>query len=144
MAENSRSKEALADSVISTVKSLQSQLKPSDGVVEVLEKDGYRHGRGKSAVAAGEMTVELRGSSQHPPAQVTTVDNTKVDGGNKHKKKTSKFHRIRLGDGSGAAVLDVRNSSTDPSSAVSSGWPKPSGGSRILTEILPKEEKFSG
>ncbi|XP_010679437.2 uncharacterized protein LOC104894804 [Beta vulgaris subsp. vulgaris] len=129
VAENSRSKEALADSVISTVKSLQSQLKPSDGVVEVLEKDGYRHGRGKSAVAAGEMTVELRGSSQHPPAQVTTVDNTKVDGGNKHKKKTSKFHRIRLGDGSGAAVLDVRNSSTDPSSAVSSGWPKPSGGS---------------
>lgn len=123
-AENSRSKEALADSVVNTVKSLQTQFKPFEGEVEVLEKDGYRPSRGKSTIAVGE--------TQLAPAQGTR--NTSVDGGSKQKKKTSKFHRIRLGDDYAATVLDVDSSSTDPSSERSSApsvW-RNGGGQRLF------------
>ena len=34
--------------------------------------------------------------------------------GNKQRKKTSKFHRLQLGDGSMAALSDLKNSEPDP------------------------------
>ncbi|XP_074267562.1 uncharacterized protein LOC141590953 [Silene latifolia] len=102
------SQESLAESVISTVRSLQSQLKPTEEV-EVLEKDGYRGSKGKSTMA-----------DQQPPLQSAGSKNgqSSVDGGGAktQKKKTSKFHRLRLGDNSPAATLDVRNSNTDATS----------------------------
>ncbi|KAH9622277.1 hypothetical protein KSS87_001377 [Heliosperma pusillum] len=102
------SQELLAESVISTVRSLQSQLKPSEEV-EVLEKDGYRGSKGKSTMA-----------DQQPPLQSAGSKNgqSSVDGGGAktQKKKTSKFHRLRLGDNSPAATLDVRNSNIDATS----------------------------
>ncbi|XP_021768642.1 E3 ubiquitin-protein ligase ZNF598-like [Chenopodium quinoa] len=120
-AQNSRSKETLADSIISTVKTLQTQFKPSEGEAEVLEKDGYRPSRGKSTVTVTGMPVVMRGNIQ-PPAQGarSTAGHTSVDGGSKQKKKSSKFHRIRLGDDYSTAAIDVNNSSTDPSTEGSS------------------------
>ncbi|KAJ8446436.1 hypothetical protein Cgig2_019329 [Carnegiea gigantea] len=133
--ENSHPKEALVDSIISTVRSLQSQVKPPAGEVEVLEKDGYRTSKGKSTVTIGEKLVEMPQTNQHLPTQPTgsAVGRTSGDGagGSKQKKKTSKFQRVRLGDASPAAVLDVTNSTGDPSPAevgANSGWPNPSEG----------------
>ena len=126
-AESHSSGVAIADNVIATLKNLHSQMTPSDGEIEVLEKDGYRHSKGKTTVAAGE----LNGSNELPPFQVTksTTGNTSAETGSKQKKKTSKFHRIRLGDNSAAAVLDVRNSSNHNSAETTSSLPKPSEGS---------------
>ncbi|KNA19590.1 hypothetical protein SOVF_059880 [Spinacia oleracea] len=112
-----RPKETLADSVMNTVKTLQTQLKPFEGEAEVLEKDGYRSSKGKSTVALDGMPG---GSNQHLPAQGTR-NTTSVDGGTKQKKKTPKYIRVRLGENYDAAEFDVDNSSTDPNSAVPSG-----------------------
>lgn len=107
--ENNRPKEALADSIINTVKSLQSQVKPFEGgEVEVLEKDGYRTSKGKSTPIVVEKPVQLPGNNHQ-----TSGDGG--GGGSKQKKKTSKFHRVRLGDASPAAILDARNPTGDPS-----------------------------
>lgn len=133
--ENSHPKEALVDGIISTLRSLQSQVKPPEGEVEVLEKDGYRTSKGKSTVTIGEKPVEMPQTNQHHPTQPTgsTVGRTSGGGagGSKQKKKTSKFHRVRLGDASPTAVLDVTNSTSDPSPAevgANSGWPNPTEG----------------
>ncbi|KAK9747570.1 hypothetical protein RND81_02G001000 [Saponaria officinalis] len=121
--KTSRPQESLADSVISTVRSLQSQFKPSEEV-EVLEKDGYRTSRGKSTVAVG-------GNGLPPPSESGGNKNgrSSVDGSKakNQKKKTSKFHRLRLGDNSPAATLDVRNSTSNDTpaemgGASASGW----------------------
>lgn len=95
------SKEKLADSIISTVRELQSNGKVPEEEVEVLSKDGYRASRGKSP-------AELSSQNQ---AAVPTAGGS---GGGGKKKKTSKFHRLRLGDGSMEAVLDLKNSEPDP------------------------------
>uniref|UniRef100_A0A803LEX8 RING-type E3 ubiquitin transferase n=1 Tax=Chenopodium quinoa TaxID=63459 RepID=A0A803LEX8_CHEQI len=135
--QNSRSKETLADSVISTVKSLQTQFKPSEGEAEVLEKDGYRPSRGKSTIAVTGKPVVMRGNIL-PGAQGarSTAGHTSVDGGSKQKKKSSKFHRIRLGDDYSTAAIDVNNSSTDPSTEGSSAhsvW-RNGAGQRLFTK----------
>ncbi|GMH20921.1 hypothetical protein Nepgr_022763 [Nepenthes gracilis] len=124
---NSRSKDVLADNMISTVKRLQSSYKGSEGEVEVLEKDGYRAAKGKSNVTTSEKPVELA-DANHIPENVNsqkehgstgsaTGGQTAGDerGGSKRGKKTSKFHRVRLGDGSSAGLDDAGNSTADPS-----------------------------
>lgn len=85
------SKETLADSTISNVRKLQSSYKPSEEEAEVLTKDGYRGSRDK-----------------------TGSKNDSSSAGGKQRKKTSKFHRLRLGDGSMEAILDLRNSEPEP------------------------------
>ncbi|KAJ8899018.1 hypothetical protein K2173_008841 [Erythroxylum novogranatense] len=91
--EDSGSKDRLADSILSTVRTLQIHHKPQEVEVEVLSKDGYRGTKGKSsAIVDGQ------------PGW---------GGGSKQKKKTSKFHRVRLGDGSVEAFFN--NIDPDPS-----------------------------
>ncbi|XP_044503755.1 E3 ubiquitin-protein ligase ZNF598 [Mangifera indica] len=110
--EPSNSRDTLANSFISTVQELESSYKPSEEEVEVLSKDGYRATKGKSKVI-----VEDRDQNDLLSAG-GGLNQILVDGGsgNKQKKKTSKFHRVRLGDGSMAALLDLKNSDPNPDS----------------------------
>ncbi|WCJ22644.1 RING/U-box superfamily protein [Euphorbia peplus] len=102
--EGGSSKDKLADSVLSTVRALQTQYNPPQEEVEVLTKDGYR--KGKAELSSLNVSTSVgNGSNQN------TRDGS---GSNKQKKKTSKFHRMRLGDGSMAAMADFGNSDPDP------------------------------
>ncbi|XP_057964003.1 uncharacterized protein LOC131155097 [Malania oleifera] len=112
--EGSNSKDALADGIISAVRKLQSSYQPSEEDVEVLSKDGYRPSRGKS-------TVEASRADFNPASQPSTRIGGEPDqnlvngsGGSKQKKKTSKFLRARLGDGSVAALMDHPDLDPDP------------------------------
>lgn len=119
---NSRSKDILADNVISTVQKLQSSYKPLEDEAEVLSKDGYRPAKGKSKVVFDEPQTEVRLPNQ--PTQ-KVQNNSQSAGGRSYinsgdgdvksnqRKRTSKFHRARLGDGSMAALLDLKNSDAD-------------------------------
>ncbi|KAK9136576.1 hypothetical protein Sjap_007170 [Stephania japonica] len=155
--ENS-SKESLSDSILSTVRKLQASHKPSEEEVETLSKDGYRSSKGKSKVAVDERRQELASSngaktdSVHHgiPPLVGANSNQNSGGatsGGKLKKKMSKFHRVRLGDGSAAALLDLRqgdpnteleeestNSKQTPSGTtpVRGAW-RNGGGQRLVT-----------
>ncbi|KAL8544782.1 hypothetical protein ACS0TY_005126 [Phlomoides rotata] len=116
---NGTVKNNIADNVISTVRELQSGYKASEEEVEVLSKDGYRDARGKSKV-----TVESSGPGESAKAKGqieslsagggTNQNSGNGDGKGKQRKKTSKFHRVRLGDGSVEALLDFRNTDPDP------------------------------
>ncbi|KAH9730958.1 RING-type E3 ubiquitin transferase [Citrus sinensis] len=112
VANDSNSKHAVANNFLSTVRELQSSFKPSEEDEEVLSKDGYRGAKGKSKPMVDE---QLRGQNDLTSAgggsSQTSVDR---GGGGKQRKKTSKFHRVRLGDGSMAALLDLKNSDTGP------------------------------
>lgn len=55
----------------------------------------------------------LLGMSVQAPSQ-PTADGSKKSQGTKPRKKTSKFHRVRLGESSSAAVLDLVNSDGCP------------------------------
>ncbi|XWS76707.1 hypothetical protein CRYUN_Cryun01aG0200800 [Craigia yunnanensis] len=115
------SKDTLADSIMSSVHKLRSSYKPSEEQAEVLSRDGYRPAKGKSKVMDNEQQVELN-SSNHPSTKIggqndsisAKVGSEDGGGGSKPRKKTSKFHRVRLGDGSMAALLDLKNSEPDP------------------------------
>ncbi|MBA0864024.1 hypothetical protein Goshw_028843 [Gossypium schwendimanii] len=117
----SNSKDVLADSILSTVRQLQSSYKPTEEITEVLSKDGYRPSKGKAKVMVEEQQVQLNSSNQPSiriggqneslPVKAGSGDG---GGGSKQRKKTSKFHRVRLGDGSMASLLDLKNSEPDP------------------------------
>ncbi|KAK4418004.1 E3 ubiquitin-protein ligase hel2 [Sesamum alatum] len=121
---NSTVRNNIADNVMSTVKELQSSFRASEEEVEVLSKDGYRGGRGKSKAVAGDSLLESSG-----PGESTKLKNQieslsagsganqnsgNGDGKSKQRKKTSKFHRVRLGDGSVEALLHQNNTDPDP------------------------------
>lgn len=113
--EGGSSKDRLADSIMSTVRSMQSHCKPPDEEVEVLSKDGYRTTKVKAHVMVDDKQVELTLQNDSTSAGSGQNQNVKDGGsGNKQRKKTSKFHRVRLGDGSMAALLDLKNSDPDP------------------------------
>ncbi|CAL9245414.1 unnamed protein product [Arabidopsis halleri] len=86
-------KDTLADNFMDTVRRLQSSQNPQEEE-EVISKDknSYRSDTGKS--------------------QVTGTDSSST-GNKQQRKKTSKFHRVRLGDGSMAALLDLNNSNRE-------------------------------
>ncbi|KAL8089217.1 hypothetical protein AgCh_038850 [Apium graveolens] len=118
------SKDKLADDVLSTVRKLQSNYKtPLEDEVEILSKDGYRAAKGKSIVIIDEQRAVARTSDQ-PMLKVKNssqlvddrynLNSGSGDGKSKQKKKTSKFNRVRLGDGSIASLLDSKSSDTDP------------------------------
>ncbi|KAK1319591.1 hypothetical protein QJS10_CPB04g01071 [Acorus calamus] len=106
-------KETLADNVINTVRKLQAlNMKPQEGEeVEVLSKDGYRPAKDKDkSLLVEEKGVDSRSSNNqltNPSSQNGSVSTTISDRQNKQqKRKTSKFNRVRLGDGSVAALFD--------------------------------------
>lgn len=125
------SKDKLEDSFLSTVHQLQLNSKPSEENVEVLSKGDYRTGKGKSKVLADEQLVGMNSGRQpitklagQSEASVGSLSNQNKDegaGGSKQRKKTSKFLRVRLGDGSAEALFDLKNSNTnsDPGSTDS-------------------------
>lgn len=149
---NSSSKNNLADKVISRVRELQSSYKASEEEVEVLSKDGYRGASGKSKVTGGDSSVETSEGGEYikPKNQIESSSagsgGSQSGGKGKQKKKTSKFHRVRLGDGSIEAILDLRNGEaepdSDPGEASSNGqdsgvrgvW-KNSGGQKLFPTV---------
>lgn len=150
---NSSSKNNLADKVISSVRELQSSYKASEEEVEVLSKDGYRGARGKSKVTDGDSSFEPGGAGEYIKPKNQTESSSATSGGNqnpgsgsgkgKQRKKTSKFYRVRLGDGSIEAVLDLRNGDPEPDCdpgeassnvAVRGVW-KNSGGQKLFPMV---------
>lgn len=139
------SRENLADSVLSTVRKLQSSYKPSDEEVEVLTKDGYRAAKGKSKVVVnasqggsgktGGGYIKLEDKNNLLPSGGSNQILGDSDGTNKQHKKTSKFHRVRLGEDSPAAILDLRssNSAPDPDPGVKEA----ASDEQNRTEVLP-------
>ncbi|GMY17132.1 E3 ubiquitin-protein ligase HEL2-like [Fagus crenata] len=124
VAEDSNSKDILANSILSTVKQLQSSYNPSEQEAEMLSKDGYRASKGKSWESVVEQRVELntgsqplmklRGQNDSPSAGSVSHQNIGGGvGGSKQRKKSSKFLRARLGDGSVASLLDYKNKDPD-------------------------------
>ncbi|KAK1291482.1 hypothetical protein QJS10_CPB17g00905 [Acorus calamus] len=106
--KRSHVKETMEDSVIKTVRELQAlNIEPQEGEVEVLSKEGYRSAMGKGKLL---QEVDLRSSNNqlaNPSGQNGSVLTTVSNGQNKQqKRKTSKFHRARLGDGSMSSLLD--------------------------------------
>lgn len=117
------SKAALEDSIISSVKSLKSNYKPSEDV-EVLSKDGYRSGKGKLKISVDDEQTNLISTNQsrmEPKLQNGSHlagDSSKKNletgvGGNKPKKKVPKFLRNRLGNDA-TALLDLGDSDPGP------------------------------
>lgn len=113
----STSKPDLADSIISSVRELKSSHRPSEDEVEILSKDGYRSMKGKSKILVADewssssftdrTSIENTGQNDSTSAGSSSK---KTVGGNKPRKKTSKFHRVRLGEDSPAALLGLANS----------------------------------
>ncbi|CAI9767796.1 unnamed protein product [Fraxinus pennsylvanica] len=140
---NCISKNNLADHFVSTVKELQSY-KPSEEDVEVLSKDGYRAPKGKSKVVVNNSRAELSGSNESLKLKsqndsLSAGDDSNQNSGNgnekgKQRKKTSKFHRIRLGNSSAEAFLDLKN--LDPDSDSDSNQKK-AASEELTTEGLP-------
>uniref|UniRef100_A0A2P2KRU4 RING-type E3 ubiquitin transferase n=3 Tax=Rhizophora mucronata TaxID=61149 RepID=A0A2P2KRU4_RHIMU len=113
--ESGTSNDRLADGILSTVRTLQSNYKPQEGEVEMLSKDGYRATKGKAGVMVDEQPLESRGPSNFASGEDGSSQSaTDGGGGSKQRKKTSKFHRMRLGDGSMEALLNFKNPSPDP------------------------------
>ncbi|PHT59785.1 hypothetical protein CQW23_02148 [Capsicum baccatum] len=115
------SKDSMTDNVLSTVRKLQSSQKIPEDDVEVLSKDGYRSAKGKSKLTLNESEEEL--NSRGKPLKLDVHQNDlsakdetnhrsgNNDGKSKQRKKTSKFLRVRLGDG---AVEELLNPDPDP------------------------------
>ncbi|KAJ7008090.1 E3 ubiquitin-protein ligase ZNF598-like [Populus alba x Populus x berolinensis] len=119
IAENDcSSKDRLTDSFINTVRALQSNYKPVEDEAQLLSKDGYRAAKGKSSVMLDEREMEPRIQNGSLSAGDGSSKNLKDGGREKQRKKTSKFQRARLGDGSMAALLDLQNSEPDPRETV--------------------------
>ncbi|KAG1371408.1 E3 ubiquitin-protein ligase ZNF598 [Cocos nucifera] len=134
-ARSTSAKDALAENVLSTVRKLQSSQKLREEEMEVLSKDGYRAASDKLKLPGGEayinsdsVNVNLADSTgnRESLANSTKSSQNSGDGGSsKQRKKTSKFHRVRLGDGSAAVLLGsiaspecTENESTDKPSGV--------------------------
>lgn len=64
--------------------------------------------------------VKLKGENDSMSAGGGSNQNLEDSGGKgKQRKRTSKFHRVRLGDGSVAALLDLKNADPDQDPDVS-------------------------
>ncbi|KAM7474361.1 hypothetical protein LguiB_021604 [Lonicera macranthoides] len=107
-----KGKEKVEDNIISSVRELQLSYKPSQETIEVLSKDGYRSNKGKSKVDEIDEPPGLSFPDRPQSEPIRENDSKKAGGGKKQQKKMSKFHRVRLGDSSPAAVLDLTNSSS--------------------------------
>ncbi|TKY61669.1 E3 ubiquitin-protein ligase hel2 [Spatholobus suberectus] len=116
----SNSTEKLADNFLSTVHQLQTSYKPSEEKVEVLSRGDYRGDGGKLKIkqqsdtnSGSQPMMKLCGQTETSNGSLSNQNREDGGGGNKQRKKTSKFLRVRLGDGSASALLDLENSSTE-------------------------------
>ncbi|KAK8688346.1 hypothetical protein V6N13_087115 [Hibiscus sabdariffa] len=117
----SNSKDTVTDSIISSVRYLQSSYKTLDEEVEILSKDDYRPAKGIARLIVNEQRVELNSTNkpsikiggQNDPSSAKVGPGDGV-GSSKQRKKTLKFNRMRLGDGSMAALLELKDSEPDP------------------------------
>ncbi|KAJ6847205.1 zinc finger protein 598-like [Iris pallida] len=114
--DTTNAKDALADSFLNTVRKLQLNQKPQEEV-EVLSKDGYRPAKSQSntldlSSSSKDSLINSTSSSQKSAVAAAEEKNSK------HRKKTSKFLRVRLGDGSASALLDVGRSNSSPERSV--------------------------
>ncbi|XP_014495992.1 E3 ubiquitin-protein ligase ZNF598 [Vigna radiata var. radiata] len=105
--------EKLADNFLSTVHQLQANYKSSEEKVEVLSRDDYRSDRGKLKIeqrtdtnSGSQPAVKLSGKTETSNGSLSTQVREDGGGGNKQRKKGSKFLRVRLGDGSASALFD--------------------------------------
>ncbi|CAH9132551.1 unnamed protein product [Cuscuta epithymum] len=121
--DNNIPKINLADSILDTVKHLQSSYKASEEGVEVLLKDGYRAsstGKSKETALERELVphseaLKLKDQSDSLGGGGGGSSYTLWDGHSRNKqKKTSKFLRARLGDGSVESLLNLKSSISDP------------------------------
>ncbi|CAK8544445.1 unnamed protein product [Lathyrus sativus] len=117
--KQNQSTEKLADSFLSTVHQLQSNYKPSEEKLEVLSKGAYRTDKGKYKTelktdtnTSNQNMIKLGGKIETSNGTLTNQNKEDGVGGNKQRKKASKFLRVRLGDGSASALLDLDNSRT--------------------------------
>ncbi|KAF9592633.1 hypothetical protein IFM89_016290 [Coptis chinensis] len=96
---DSGSKEKLADNFMSTVKKLQPSYRPAEEEVEVLTKDGYRRSSGNSKTPVTVEQLEPSSSNLSKSNGAGVGSSISLGGGgSKPRKKTSKFHRLRLGE----------------------------------------------
>ncbi|WOL10238.1 hypothetical protein Cni_G18992 [Canna indica] len=115
-----RAKDTLADNFLDTVKKLQLNQRSQEEEVEALSKDGYRVGRDKlqSSAKSNSSAVGVsstQNSVAREPQTATDVVKQNLDnGGNSKQRKKSKFHRVRLGDGSAAALFDRNHRDVSP------------------------------
>ncbi|XP_039061843.1 E3 ubiquitin-protein ligase HEL2-like isoform X2 [Hibiscus syriacus] len=115
------SKDTVADCNKRSVSKLKSSYKPYEEGVKILSKDDYRPAKGNSRLSFNEQHVELN-STNKPSIKIGGQNDSSSAkagpgdgvGSSKQRKKTSKFHRLRLSDGSMAALLDPKDSETDP------------------------------
>ncbi|KAJ7973127.1 Zinc finger protein [Quillaja saponaria] len=123
--EESNAKDKLANGILSTVRQLQSSYRPSDEQAEVLSKGRYRSVKGKSKVLAAEQQINVNSGRQpliklsgHSDSSFGGVSNQNTAdggrGGSKQHKKSSKFLRVRLGDGSSSALMGHRDADSGP------------------------------
>jgi hypothetical protein len=88
--------------------------------LEVLSKGAYRTDKGKFKIehqagtnSSSQHKVKLDGQTETSNGSLSNHQNKEDGGGgNKQRKKASKFLRVRLGDGSASALLDLENSRT--------------------------------
>lgn len=119
----SNSTEKLADSFLSTVHQLQASYKSSEEKVEVLSRGDYRSDRGKLKIeqridtnSGSQPTMRVSGHTETSNDSLSNQSREDGGGGNKQRKKTSKFLRVRLGDGSVSALLDQSDPATTENS----------------------------
>lgn len=131
------STERLADSFLSTVHQLQSSYRPSEEKSEVLSKGDYRTDRGKLKIeeqidtnSGNQPKMKLSGPTETSNGSLSNQNREDGGGGtgNKQRKKSSKFLRVRLGDGSASALLDRENSRDVGTTDSSEGNKNDSGG----------------
>ena len=115
----SNSTNRLADNFLSTVHQLQSSYKPSEEKLEVLSRGDYRINKGKLKIEqqndtnSGNQPLRISGQTETSVGSLSNQKKEDAGGGSKQRKKTSKFLRVRLGDGSASALLDPDNSHTE-------------------------------
>ncbi|KAK7337574.1 hypothetical protein VNO77_18156 [Canavalia gladiata] len=125
----SNSTEKLADSFLSTVHQLQASYnKSSEEKVEVLSRGDYRSGKGKLKVeqqidtnSGSQPTVKLSGLTETSNGSLSNQSREDAGGGNKQRKKSSKFLRVRLGDGSASALLDLESTRMEKDPGTTDG-----------------------
>lgn len=119
-AGNVNPEDNVADNILSTVRKLQSSHKNPEDDVEVLSRDGYRSAKGKSKLTLNESKEELNSRGKPLKLDASQNDLSAIDESNHRsgnndgkRKKTSKFHRVRLGDGSAETLLNLNRSNPD-------------------------------
>lgn len=107
----------VTDSILSSVRELQSNYRPPEEEVETLSKDGYRAAANKGKL---KLEVDDRTSPPRPKSEEGSGDGEGRSKAQQKQKKTSKFHRVRLGNGSMASILDLTNSNAGSDSTEAS------------------------